>query len=122
MKVRIKKLDLDAVIPQKAHQTDAGYDLVAIGVDEDRKRNIVTYHTGIAVEMPEGVIGLLFPPNDIYRHQLYLSDSIGVVNTNCKEEIVFRYRLIHPHISRYTIGDVVGSILFIQIPIIDIAL
>ena len=122
MKIRFKKLSPDAVEPTRAHVSDAGFDLTAIGVEEDRKRGIVTYRTGIAVEIPEGFVGLLFPKNNVYRHQLFLSDSVGVVGGENNKEIVFRYRIVQPHISRYTTGDVVGSILFVQIPKIDITI
>lgn len=59
--IRVKKLVPDAVLPKKAHASDAGFDLVAVSVEEDRKREIVTYHTGIAMEIPEGYVGLVFP-------------------------------------------------------------
>ena len=58
MKVKFKKLVPEAVIPTKAHPTDAGFDMTCLYVEEDRKRNIVTYHTGIAVEIPDGYCGL----------------------------------------------------------------
>lgn len=55
--MKFKKLVPEAVIPTKAHPTDAGFDLVATSVSEDLKRNIITYGTGIAVEIPEGHVG-----------------------------------------------------------------
>ena len=72
VRVRYKKLHPDAVAPFRAHPSDAGADLTAVGVEEDLKRGIVTYHTGLALEIPEGHVGLLFPRSSIYRHQVVL--------------------------------------------------
>ena len=60
MKVNIKKLHSDAIIPQYAKEGDAGLDLTAVDVSTD-KYGCFTYHTGIAIEIPFGYVGLLFP-------------------------------------------------------------
>ena len=81
MKVRFKKLEDGAVAPSRAHDTDAGFDLTAVSVSEDRKRNIVTYGTGIAVEIPDGYVGLIFPRSSAYKHQLELANCVGVIDS-----------------------------------------
>ena len=53
MKVRIKKLDKNAVIPVKAHATDAGFDLVATSSFFDGN-GCVVYGTGLSFEIPIG--------------------------------------------------------------------
>ena len=58
--VKIKKLHLDAVIPSYAKAGDAGMDLTAISREKDANGNI-TYGTGLAIEIPEGFVGLIFP-------------------------------------------------------------
>ena len=50
MFVRFKKLNYKAVIPTKAHPSDAGFDLVA--VRKWYKNGYVAYGTWIAVEIP----------------------------------------------------------------------
>lgn len=47
MKVKIKKLNPNAVIPSYAHDGDAGMDLTAVSKTEDEYGNIV-YGTGLA--------------------------------------------------------------------------
>lgn len=64
MKVKIKRLNENAVIPTYAKEGDAGLDLTATSVAEDDKGNIV-YGTGIAVEIPKGYVGLVFPRSSI---------------------------------------------------------
>ncbi len=54
MKVKIKKLHPNAVIPKYAKPGDAGLDLTAISESWNEFNSQVTYGTGIAVEIPEG--------------------------------------------------------------------
>ena len=119
MKVKIQKLSEEAVIPSKAHPTDAGFDITAIGVEEDRKRGIVTYHTGLAFEIPDGYVGLLFPRSSAYKHQLSLANSVGVIDSGYRGEVMFKFRICQPHISRYSIGDRIGQIIIIPYPEIE---
>ncbi|WFE87246.1 hypothetical protein [Parabacteroides chongii] len=60
MKVNIKKLHKDAVMPSYAHDTDAGLDLTAVSKEIDNYGNVV-YGTGLAIEIPQGYVGLVFP-------------------------------------------------------------
>jgi len=114
--IRVKKLVPEAVLPKKAHASDAGFDLVAVSVEEDRKREIVTYHTGIAMEIPDGYVGLVFPRSSVYKHQLVLSNCVGVIDSGYRGEILFKYRVMQPHISRYCSGDRIGQIVIVQLP------
>ena len=60
MKVRIKKLHENAVIPSYAKKGDAGLDLTAVDKYYD-VHGCVVYRTGISIEIPEGYVGLIFP-------------------------------------------------------------
>ena len=62
MVVKIKKLVENAVIPKYSKPGDAGLDLTAVSKEFDNNGNIV-YGRGLAVEIPEGFVGLLFPTN-----------------------------------------------------------
>lgn len=120
LKVKVKRLCEEAVLPSRAHESDAGFDLVAVSVDEDRKRGIVTYGTGIAVEIPEGHVGLLFPRSSVYRHQLQLANGVGVIDAGYRGEVMLKYRIVQPHISRYGIGDRVGQLVVLELPKVSI--
>ena len=69
--VKIKKLHEDAVIPSYAKDGDAGMDMTAISDPEvvavDNEYCYVNYKTGIAVEIPEGYVGLIFPRSSISK-------------------------------------------------------
>ena len=119
MIVRFKKVHPDAVVPTKAHPTDAGFDLTCTSVDEDLVKNIVTYGTGIAVEIPQGYVGLVFPRSSVYKVQLQLSNSVGVIDSGYRGEITFKFRIVHPHIRRYGVGERIGQLVIIPYPEIE---
>lgn len=116
MIVKFKKVHPNAVIPTKAHESDAGFDLTAVSVDEDRKRNVVIYHTGISVEIPENCAGYIFPRSSVYKHQLSLANCVGIIDSGFRNEILVIFRIIQPHISRYSVGDKVAQLIIQPYP------
>lgn len=66
------------MIPSYAHPTDAGMDMVAISKTETE--NYIEFDTGIAVEIPEGFVGLIFPRSSISKKDLSLCNSVGVID------------------------------------------
>ena len=79
IKVKIKKLNEDAVIPSYSKDGDAGMDLVATSKSFDTDGNAV-YGTGLAFEIPKGFLGLVFPRSSNAKKQLLLSNSVGVID------------------------------------------
>jgi dUTP pyrophosphatase len=86
MKVKIKKLHPNAVIPAYAKSGDAGMDLVATKIIKDTPEQI-TYGTGLSMEIPEGFVGLVFPRSSIRKTGLQLSNSVGVIDSGYRGEI-----------------------------------
>ena len=76
MIVKIKKLNPSAVIPKYAKEGDAGLDLIATSKSFDELGNIV-YGFGLAIEIPLGHVGLLFPRSSISKYTLSLTNSVG---------------------------------------------
>lgn len=91
MEVKIKKLCENAVIPNYAKFGDAGMDLVATSKVFDEYGN-VEYGTGIAIEIPEGYVGLVFPRSSICKQDLSLSNSVGVIDSNYRGEIKLKFK------------------------------
>lgn len=84
IKVKIKRLSEDSKIPQYAHPTDAGMDLYATGMEYDSHGGVISYNTGIALEIPEGYVGLIFPRSSIYKYDMQLTNSVGVIDSKNK--------------------------------------
>lgn len=91
MKVNFKKLNPLASIPSRSKEGDAGYDMTA--VDVELKNNILTVHTGIAIEIPRGYAGFLFPRSSICKTDLSLTNSVGVIDSNYRGEIMCKFRI-----------------------------
>lgn len=91
MVVKIKKLVPEAVMPKKAHSTDAGYDLVAVSRSVDESGAVV-YGTGLAMEIPEGYVGLVFPRSSIARKDLVLSNCVGVIDSGYRGEVMAKFK------------------------------
>ena len=70
MEVKIKKLNHNAVIPTYAKPGDGGMDLVATSIIADTPEQI-TYGMGIALEIPEGFVGLIFHRTFFHYQILY---------------------------------------------------
>jgi len=121
MKVKLKKLSSLAVIPQYAKNGDAGMDLVAIS-KEKKAGGIVTYDTGLAIEIPEGYVGLIFPRSSIHKYELSLANSIGVVDSGYRGSIIVKFRntdWTEENNVTYDVGNKIAQLIIIPIPYID---
>ena len=122
MKVKIKKLYADAILPTKAHATDAGYDLYAHSKSYDEYGNVV-YGSGVAMEIPRGYVGLVFPRSSNSKRHLILSNSVGVVDSGYRGEILFKFKLTHKFGDNtqdvYELGDRIGQIIIMPYPEIE---
>ena len=119
MKVKIKKLHPNAVIPQYSRIGDAGLDMVAVSKSETAL--YVEYDTYVAIKVPEGHVGLLFPRSSISNYTLSLANSVGVVDSNYSGSIRFRFKKTSTNAYEkvYDAGDRVGQLVIIPIPTIE---
>lgn len=117
MRVKIKKLDEDAVIPSYAMPGDAGMDLTATSRWFDEDGN-VCYGTGIAIEIPEGYVGLVFPRSSISRKSLLLSNSVGVIDSGYRGEIKFKFKKTGS--GFYGVGERVGQLIIMPYPRVEL--
>ena len=116
LKINIKKLVPEAVIPSYAKPGDAGMDLVATSVGIDEYNNTV-YGTGIAIEIPEGYVGLIFPRSSNAKTDLYLTNHVGVIDSGYRGEIMFKFRATRTTFPKeYKVGDRVGQIIILPYP------
>jgi dUTP pyrophosphatase len=119
MKVKIKKLSTDAVIPTYAKSGDAGMDLIATSIINEEVFQI-TYGLGIALEIPEGFVGLIFPRSSVRKTDLSLTNSVGVVDSGYRGELQATFRK-HKGVasSKYEVGDRICQIMIIPHPTIE---
>ena len=120
LKVKIKKLNENAVIPAYSQDGDAGMDLVSTSKSFDEDSNIV-YGTGLAFEIPKGFVGLLFPRSSNAKKDLLLSNSVGVLDSGYRGEVMFKFKFSNCDYSEntYEIGERIGQIIILPHPQIE---
>jgi dUTP pyrophosphatase len=116
MKIQFKKLVSNAITPRFGKPGDAGADLVATSLDLSRDGQVV-YGTGIAVEIPEGMIGLVFPRSSIRDKDLVLSNGVGVIDSGYRGEIMATFNLKNPWSEIYNVGDRIAQLVVIPVPL-----
>src|SRR5690625_768901 len=84
--VKIKRLHPEAVLPKKAHEGDAGFDLVAVEDVIVEPGETALVPTGIAVELPEG-FELQVRPRSGITLKTNLRVQLGTVDSNYRGEI-----------------------------------
>lgn len=119
MEIKVKKLHSNAVIPAYAKPGDAGLDLTAVEIIDDAFQ--VTYKTGLALEIPKGYVGLLFPRSSIRNYEITLSNSVGVIDSGYRGEVQLTFNKYGGSPSkRYNVGDRIGQLIVIPYPTIEL--
>lgn len=119
MKIKVKRLNELAMLPTKAHATDAGFDLYATSKTYDNDNNVV-YGCGLAFEIPDGYMGLVFPRSSNANKLLLLSNSVGVIDAGYRGEVTAKFKRLYP-ISQgeYAIGERFAQLIVMPIPAVE---
>lgn len=122
IEVKIKKLSANAITPKKAHPTDAGYDLYVSSKIDDQYGN-VSYGTGIAMEIPDGYLGLIFPRSSNCKTDLLLTNSIGLIDSCYRGEIMAKFANYRQHNgldADYKVGERCAQIVIMPYPEVEL--
>lgn len=120
LEVKFKKLNDKAELPKYAKKGDAGLDLKATSVEYSKELECFVYGTGLAVEIPEGHVGLLFPRSSVRKYNLALTNCVGVIDSGYRGEIMVTFRPQSVGYKEvYKIGDKICQLIIMPYPIID---
>lgn len=122
IEVKVKKLHPDAVVPSYAKPGDAAMDLTAISKEYDNEKDKVVFDTGLAFEIPDGYVGLIFPRSSICKTNLTLSNSVGVIDSGYRGTVKFFFTPGSRPTKNYEVGDRIGQIMIIARPYVKLAL
>lgn len=133
MKVRMKALVEGVELPKYAKNGDAAVDMVATSVRTTD--DFIEYGTGIAVEIPAGHAGLLMPRSSNSKYDLLQCNSIGLIDSGYRGELMFRYKAtkhdvvvnedgtagynLSDNYTIYNVGDKCGQLMIIPYPEIE---
>lgn len=69
-------------------------DLTAVSMKIDEYGNIC-YGTGLAFEIPEGYVGLVFPRSSNHKKGVILTNCVGVIDSGYRGEVSFKFRPLY---------------------------
>lgn len=124
MKVKLKKLHPDAIIPKYAKEGDAGMDLYAV----DIKQNVdsltgeitkIIVDSGLGFEIPKGFVGLIFPRSSVQSTGLRLSNCVGVIDSGYRGPVKAVFDVHDPSLIYYEKGDRFAQMMIIPYPPVE---
>jgi dUTP pyrophosphatase len=114
--VKVKKLDPNAVIPSYSKVGDAGMDLTITREIENTSFS-VSYGFGIAMEIPKGFVGLVFPRSSVRNQDLILSNCVGVIDSGYRGELQATFKKTNGLDSlKYKVGERGAQIVILPYP------
>jgi dUTP pyrophosphatase len=116
--IKVKKLDPNAVIPSYSKVGDAGMDLT-ITKEIENTHFSVSYGFGIAMEIPKGYVGLVFPRSSVRNQDLILSNCVGVIDSGYRGELQATFKKTQGLDSiKYKVGERGAQIIILPYPTI----
>ena len=98
MKVNVKKLNENAKLPVYGSASAAGADLYAVECAVIGAGETKFVHTGIAVELPQGTVGLVYARSGMAcKQDLAPANKVGVIDSDYRGEIIVA---LHNHGSQ----------------------
>ncbi len=114
--VKVKKLHENAVIPSYSKVGDAGMDLT-IAREIENTTFSVSYGFGIAMEIPKGYVGLVFPRSSVRNQDLLLSNCVGVIDSGYRGELQATFKKTQGLDSlKYNVGERGAQIIILPYP------
>lgn len=110
MELKFKKLDYISVdregnditaksegkLPTKATTGSAGFDLYSTRITQERDNSnkpIFVYHTDVAVEIPEGYVGLLVHKSSVAKRSVMMCNCLGIIDSDYRGEIMAKMKI-----------------------------
>lgn len=117
MKVRIKKLNENAVVPFKTYEKDFCYDVVATS-EEEVAPNVWKYGIGLAFQIERGDLLLdnhnlsidFRPRSSVWKTGMLLSNCQGTIDELYRGEVSAVFYHVMTNMERYHVGDRIGQI------------
>jgi len=124
--MRFKKLTPDAITPTRGTTHAAGLDLYALRTTLLPPNEPTMVHTGIAVEIPEGYVGLLFARSSMGHCGVSMTNAVGVIDADYRGEIMLSLRYTSGGYGLYNVshgiakGERIGQLVVVPAPLFEL--
>lgn len=125
MQLKVKRLNQETKLPSYATDGSNGLDLTATNIRF--LENTIEIRTGISVEIPEGYVGLLFPRSSVSKKNFMLANSVGVIDSDYRGEIILNFKIIQDNVTglfkysqAYQVGERVGQLVIVAAPKVEV--
>ena len=118
MKVKVKKLNENAVIPFKTYERDFCYDVVAVS-EEEVAPNVWKYGIGLAFQIDrDSLFGHRYlnlsidlrPRSSVWKTGMVFSNCEGTIDELYTGEVYAVFYHVFPNMERYKVGQRIGQI------------
>ncbi len=118
MKVKVKKLNENAVIPFKTYERDFCYDVVAVS-EEEVAPNVWKYGIGLAFQIDrDSLFGHRYlnlsidlrPRSSVWKTGMVFSNCEGTIDELYTGEVFAVFYHVFPNMERYKVGQRIGQI------------
>lgn len=110
-------------LPTRATAGDAGLDLYSTRLTQEVDNSgklILVYHTDIAVEIPEGYVGMLFMKSGVAKRSLSLCNCVGIIDCGYRGEIMGKFKVTTDAIPTvYQPGEAFAQLVIVPVMILE---
>ncbi|MFC1640517.1 dUTP diphosphatase [Patescibacteria group bacterium] len=110
IKIKVKKLDASAKLPEYGYEGDAGMDLRTIETVTMQPHERHVFKTGIACEIPEGYVGLVWDKGGLAAKS-GITCMAGVIDSNYRGEFLIVLRNTSDEAYVFEKGDKIAQLL-----------
>lgn len=121
IKLKVKKLNAQAIIPTRATDGAAAFDLHAATLDFSGGGIIIG--TGLAFEIPKGYVMMIYSRSGQgFNHGVTLVNGTGVIDSDYRGEVMVKLRrtpMSAPYLSGLKVGDRIAQAIIQKLPAFD---
>ena len=86
--IRVSKISPDAIVPNKVHQSDSGYDITLISLAKKLGPNLYLYGTGLRIAPDEGYYVELVARSSLMKFGYILANGVGIIDNQYRGELL----------------------------------
>ncbi len=113
LELLVEKINSEAKLPEKAHQSDAGYDLFALENTSIPPYGQAKISTGIKLAIPENFVGLIWDKSSLAAQGLKTMG--GVIDSGYRGEIIIIAKNLTEEFFNITKGQKIAQIIIQEI-------